>query len=262
MVESVLMQRMPNAIQLTDLTHDDLVRLYTYPVGPQAPYVRINFVTSIDGAASLEGRSGGLGTPADKRVFGILRDLADVVVVGAGTARAENYGAAHTDSHLRTRLYHHGTGGDPDGAPPRIAVVTAGAALDPRSRLFTDAGARPLIITTAAAPAARLRELADAGGEIVQAGETSVSPAGLLAALETLRLRRVLCEGGPALFGDLITAQAVDELCLTISPLLVGGNERRIAVSPNAMPTPMACRQLIFAEDGTILTRWTRAHTL
>ncbi|MFE6858355.1 pyrimidine reductase family protein [Nocardia sp. NPDC057668] len=256
------MQRMPNAIQLTDLTHDDLVRLYAYPVGPQAPYVRVNFVTSIDGAVSLEGRSGGLGTPADRQVFRVLRDLADVVVVGAGTARAENYGAAHTDSHLRTRLYHHGMGGDADGAAPRIAVVTARAALDPHSRLFTDTGARPLIITTAAAPADRTRELAEAGGEIVVAGESAVSAAGLLAALETLGLRRILCEGGPALFGDLITARAVDELCLTVSPLLVAGNERRIAVSPNAMPTPMTCRQLIFAEDGTILTQWTRAHTL
>nr|WP_067704090.1 pyrimidine reductase family protein [Nocardia jejuensis] len=255
------MQRMPNAIQLTDLSPDELVGLYAYPAGPAAPYIRVNFVTSIDGAVSVDGRSGGLGTPADKRVFGLLRSLADVIVVGAGTARAENYGAAHTDSTLRTRLWHHGFGGDPDGAAPRVAVVTSSAALDPTSRLFTDTGARPIVITTSAAPAENKRALAEAGAQVIEAGEATVSADRLRDALAELRLRRVLCEGGPALFGDLITAGAVDELCLTVSPMLVAGTERRIAVSPNAMPTPMHCRHLVFAEDGTILTRWERSHT-
>ncbi|MFF2551329.1 pyrimidine reductase family protein [Nocardia sp. NPDC058058] len=256
------MQRMPNAIQLTELNFDDLLALYAYPAGPAEPWIRVNFVSSLDGAVSVDGRSGGLGTPADKKVFRILRDLADVVVVGAGTARAENYGAAHTDSRLRTRLHHHGFGGDPNGAPPRIAVVTATATLDPAGRLFTDTGARPIILTTAAAPEDRKRALRDAGGEVIEAGDTSVTATGLRDALERLHMRRVLCEGGPALFGDLIVAQAVDELCLTLSPMLVAGTERRISMSPNAMPTPMTCRHLIFDEDGTILTRWTRTHTL
>ncbi|WP_067564489.1 pyrimidine reductase family protein [Nocardia acidivorans] len=256
------MQRMPNAIQLTELTHDDLLALYAYPAGPAEPWIRVNFVSSIDGAVSVDGRSGGLGTPADKKVFRILRDLADVVVVGAGTARAENYGAAHTDSQLRMRLHHHGFGGDPTGAPPRIAVVTATATLDPGGRLFTDTGARPIVITTADAPRDRKDALAAAGGLVIEAGETSVTAGGLRAALEDLGMRRVLCEGGPALFGDLIVAQAVDELCLTLSPMLVAGTERRIAVSPNAMATPMTCRHLLFDGDGTILTRWVRPHTL
>lgn len=256
------MQRMPNATQLTELTRDDLVGMYAYPLELSGPFIRVNFVTSIDGAVSVDGRSGGLGTPADRQVFRILRDLADVVVVGAGTARSENYGAAHTDSHTRTRLYHHGFGGNIDGAAPRIAVVSGSANLDPASRLFTDTGARPIILTTAAAPAERKRALTDAGGEVVEAGDSGVTAAGLCAALERLGLRRVLCEGGPALFGDLIAARAVDELCLTVSPMLVGGTAGRIAVSPNAMPTPMTCRHLIFDEDGTILTRWTRPHTL
>lgn len=255
------MQRMPIATQLTDLTHDDLVRLYAYPATLTAPWIRVNFVTSIDGAVSIDGRSGGLGTPADKTVFRLLRDLADVVLVGAGTARAENYGAAHTDQRLRTRLYHHGFGGDPDGAAPRIAVVTGSATLDPTSRLFTDTGARPIIITTADAPAERKRLLTEAGGEIVEAGESSCTVTAIRDALAERGLPRVLCEGGPALFGELLTAHAVDELCLTTSPLLVGGTERRIAVSPNATATPMNCRHLLVGGDGTVLTRWERAHT-
>lgn len=254
------MQRIPNVTQLADLGDDQLVGMYAYPARLERPWIRVNFVTSIDGAATLDGRSGGLATPADKKVFHLLRDLADVVLVGAGTARAENYGAAHTNDHLRIRLHHHGFGGHPDGAPPRIAVVTASAALDPTSRLFTDSGAHPLILTTADAPEARKKVLIEAGAEVIEAGETTCTGSGIRAVLEERGLRRVLCEGGPSLFGDLIEAEAVDDLCLTVAPLLVGGTGRRIALSPNAMPTPMSCRHMLLADDGTALTRWERCH--
>ncbi|APA99868.1 pyrimidine reductase family protein [Nocardia seriolae] len=255
------MQHVPNAIQLTDLTRDDLVELYAYPVEPKVPYVRFNFVTSIDGAVSVDGRSGGLGTPADKKVFALLRDLSDVVLVGAGTARAEHYGAAHTDSELRRRLCREGCGGDADGTPPRIAVVTARAALDPGSKLFTDRGARPLVLTTAAASGENKKRLADAGAEVIEVGENRCAAAGIRTRLDALGLRRVLCEGGPSLFGEFLTAGAVDELCLTVSPQLVGGSAGRIAVSPMAAPSPMRPRHLLLDTDGTILTRWERAHT-
>lgn len=255
------MQRAPNAIQFTALTKDDLVRLYAYPARLESPWIRVNFVSSIDGAVTVDGRSGALGTTADHDVFMILRDLADVVLVGAGTVRAENYAGARTDTHRRTRLYQHGLGGAPDGAPPPVAVVSASAALDPTCRLFTDTQRAPLVFTTAAAPAERKRLLAEAGAEVIEAGDTMVTGADLRAALAARGLLRVLCEGGPSLFGELISAGAADELCLTLSPLLVGGTARRIAVSPNALPTPMALRQVLVDDDGTLLTRWERAAT-
>ncbi|QIS21178.1 pyrimidine reductase family protein [Nocardia terpenica] len=255
------MQRVPNAIQFTTLTGDDLVRLYTYPSWLESPWIRVNFICSIDGAATLDGRSGALGGSADQQVFAILRDLADVIVVGAGTVREENYGGARTDAHRRIRLFHHGLGGAQDGAPPPIAVVTASAALDPTGRLFTDTTRPPLILTTADAPGDRKRALADAGAEVIEAGETTVTAAGIRDALSARGLLRVLCEGGPSLFGELISAGAADELCLTVSPLLVGGTARRIAVSPIDMPTPMALRHALLDDDGTVLTRWERAHT-
>ncbi len=255
------MQRVPNAIQFTQLGADDLVQLYAYPARLESPWIRVNFISSIDGAMTLDGRSGALGGPADKTVFRILRDLADVVLVGAGTVRAENYGGARTDSFRRIRLYHHGLGGAQDGAAPPIAVVTASAALDPAARLFTDTTRPPIIVTTAAAPADRKRALADTGAEVIEAGETSVTAAGINAVLAERGLLRVLCEGGPSLFGDLIVAGAVDELCLTVSPLLIGGTAGRIAVSPNALPTPMSLRHALLDDDGSVLTRWERAHT-
>lgn len=261
------MQRVPDAIQFTSLSSDgggeitDLVQLYTYPAVLDAPWIRANFVASIDGAATVDNRSGALGRPADATVYAILRDLADVILVGAGTVRAENYGGARTDSRRRMRLHHHGLGGAVDGAPPPIAVVTAGAALDPHCRLFTDTVRPPLILTTAVADPDHKRLLAGTGAEVIEAGQSTVTGADIHRVLGERGLLRVLCEGGPSLFGELVGAGAVDEMCLTVSPMLVGGPAGRIAVSPNTLPTPMHLRHALLDNDGTMLTRWERSRT-
>jgi riboflavin biosynthesis pyrimidine reductase len=111
---------------------------YAYP-DASAPWVRVNFVASADGAVSVEGRSRPLGSPADRRVFGLLRELADVVLVGAGTVRVEDYRGARRPTRGRT-------------TPPPIAVVTGSAELDPGSRLFTDTAVAPIVLTRACAP--------------------------------------------------------------------------------------------------------------
>ncbi|MEU8898152.1 pyrimidine reductase family protein [Nocardia sp. NPDC048505] len=253
------MQRLPNAIQLTELDADGLAELYAYPTDLDTPWVRANFVASIDGAATAGDLSHGLGTPADKQVFLLLRDLADVILVGAGTVRAENYGGARTDAQRRRGLHERALGGHPDGTPPRVAVVTASAALEPGCRLLTDTQVPPLILTTATAPADRKQALTDAGAEVVEVGGVAITPKALLAALGERGMHRVLCEGGPHLFGELLEAGAVDELCLTTAPLLTGGTARRIALSAHEFQTTMRRAQVLLDDDGTILTRWVRA---
>ncbi|MEU2252150.1 pyrimidine reductase family protein [Nocardia xishanensis] len=252
------MQRIHNAIQLTEMSRDDLAELYAYPLQLDAPWVRANFVASIDGAATSDDVTAGLGTPADKTVFMLLRELADVVLVGAGTVRTENYGGARTSATRRRALYDRGLGGHRDGAPPPIAVVTASAALEPGCRLFTDTAVPPLIITTSTAPADRKQALAEAGGVVIEAGGVAVTPKGLLAALAERGLTRVLCEGGPHLFGELLEADAIDELCLTTAPVLVGGTARRISLSAHEFRMPMERRHILLDKDGTVLTRWAR----
>ncbi|MGW4369121.1 pyrimidine reductase family protein [Nocardia takedensis] len=252
------MQRIHNAIQLTELSADDLAQLYAYPSSLDRPWVRANFVSSIDGAATSGDLSGGLGTQADRTVFMLLRDLADVVLVGAGTVRAENYGGARGAAGLRRALHQRGAGGHPDGSPPPIAVVTSSAGLDPDSRLFHDTAVPPLIITTAIAPADRKRRLAEAGGEVIEAGGVAVTPKALLSTLAERGLHRVLCEGGPSLFGELLAADSVDELCLTTAPVLVGGSARRISLSAHEFGRPMDRRHVLLDADGTVLTRWVR----
>ncbi|WP_219415425.1 pyrimidine reductase family protein [Pseudonocardia nigra] len=217
---------------------------YAYPDGLTAPWVRVNFVASVDGAVSVDGRSGGLGSPADHRVFVLLRELADVVLVGAGTVRAEDYRGARRPTRGRD-------------LPPAIAVVTGSADLDPGSRLFTDTAVPPIVLTLDSAPAQRRERIAEAGGEVVVLER--LTPDLVLGELARRGLHRVLCEGGPTLLGELVAADAVDELCLTVTPLLTGGTAGRIAVGPEGThPRPL---QLVGAlhEEGTLVLRYRRA---
>ncbi|GAA5055281.1 pyrimidine reductase family protein [Nocardia callitridis] len=252
------MQSIHNAIHLTELNPEDLAALYGYPVELEAPYVRANFVSSIDGAATSGNVTEGLGTPADKAVFMMLRELAEVILVGAGTVRQENYAGARTDPRRRKNFHELGYGGHAEGTPPRIAVVSAGASLTPGSRLFTDTEVPPLILTTTSAPEDRKQQLADAGADVVEAGDAAVTPRSMLRELGARGLLRVLCEGGPHLFGELLHADLVDELCLTTAPLLVGGTARRISLSAQEFRSPMSRQHVLLDDDGTLLTRWTR----
>ena len=223
-----------------DLDDAALAAHYAWPDTPRAaPYVRVNFVASLDGAVTVDGRSGGLGNTADKTVFHLLRELAEVVLVGAGTARTEKYNGVQRNTRGRD-------------TPPPVAVVTGTADLDPASRLFTDTVAPPLILTVESAPADRRAALTGAGGEVVVLPR--LTPDVLLAELGRRGLDRVLCEGGPSLLGALQAADAVDELCLTVSPLLVGGESGRIAHGPTGVPPRrMALVGALHADDALLL---------
>jgi len=223
----------------TDLDNAALAAHYAWPEARAVPYVRVNFVASLDGAVSVDGRSGGLGNAADKTVFHLLRELAEVVLVGAGTVRTEKYNGVQRNTRGRD-------------TPPPVAVVTGTADLDPASRLFTDTVVPPLILTLESAPAGRRAALADAGGEVVVLPR--LTPDLLLAELGRRGLDRVLCEGGPSLLGALQAADAVDELCLTVAPLLVGGESGRIAHGPAGVPPRrMALVGALHADDALLL---------
>jgi riboflavin biosynthesis pyrimidine reductase len=208
--------------------------------GPEGrPWVLANMVSSADGSATLEGRSGGLSTPADRELFHHLRALADVVLVGASTVRAEGYGPARGE---------HG---------PPIAVVTGSLALDWDSRFFTEARARPLVVTSAAADPSRLeraREVAD----VVLAGDLRVELARAVAELGRRGHRVVLCEGGPSLLAETAGAGVLDELCLTLAPVLAGGVSPRILTGP--LPDAVDLRLASVLEDeGALFLRYLRA---
>lgn len=230
--------------------------LYAYPPRPRRPWIRANFVSSIDGAVTADGVSAGLGTAADKRVFTILRELADAVLVGAGTVRAENYGGAKLGPQARAHRTSKGM-----SANPVIVVVTASADIDPRSRIFTDTAVVPVVITSSSAPQEARRAISATGADLVEVSGDTVSTESIVAALDTRGLHRVLCEGGPGLFGQLIADDAVDDLCLTTSPILMAGDAGRISRSASASIRAMTRAHVLADEDGTLLTRWVKHHT-
>lgn len=232
-----------------DLSDGELASLYAYPHGHR-PWVRTNCVVSLDGATSVAGRSGPLSGTADKRVFRLLRALSDVILVGAGTVRAEGYGDTHIDIGSHAALRREQQLSD---VPP-IAVVTRFCDLDRSLPLFTRNVVPPLVMTSNAAPAQHRSALEAAGAEVVVVGERHVSLAQVLDELAHRGLRRVLCEGGPQLLTGLLAADAVDECCLTIAPMLVGGDvAARSDGGTVHAPATMAMASMLLSYDSLLL---------
>lgn len=238
----------------------ELTRLYGYPESDEPRlWVRANFISSIDGAATVAGTSGGLAGPGDRTVFTLLRALADVIVVGAGTVRAENYGGAHLNVAERQRRRDRG-----QSEVPRLAIVTRSGRLDRDLRVFTETELPPLVLTCAAAADDTRRRLAGhaevldcSGGDPAQ-----VDHATALAALTARSQLRVLTEGGPTLLGSFIESDLLDELCLTMAPYLVGGRAARITTGDGELPTPMRCAHLLTDESGYIYGRYVKSTRL
>jgi riboflavin biosynthesis pyrimidine reductase len=216
-------------------------------------WVRANMVASADGAVTLDGRSGGLSGPADRTVFTVLRSLADVVLVGAGTARTERY------RPVRATQIWPALRADRAALPP-IAVVTASLDLTGCESLLAvpEGSTRTIVITTRAAPAERKAAIADVA-RLVEAGTDRVDLGAVLGELASLGYRRVLVEGGPVLLGQLIHAGLLDELCLTTSPTLAAGSAGRIVTSAERGSTPTTARlslEHVLTDDDFLLCRY------
>ena len=218
---------------MADLSPLDLVDAYA--AGP-GRLVRGGMVLSADGAAAHDGTSRTLSTPADRAAFRALRAVCDVVLVGAGTARAEAYGPLPLAGPLRAWREARGLPG-----VPALAVVSR--RLDLPAELVRAA----VVVTCASAPHEGLPD-------VVVAGRDEVDLAGALDQLADRGLAHVLCEGGPALLGDLVAADLLDELCATVTPLLAGHGPTLLA---RALPGPVPLTLLSLIEsDGSLLLRW------
>ena len=216
------------------------------------PTVRMNFVMSLDGAVTIEGRSGGLGDEHDRLAMQVLRTLADVVLVGAGTVRVVGYGGLQVDEADAAWRRAHGL-----ASQPRVAVVSSRLDLGPEHPFFARAVDRPIVVTHAAAPSDRRAALAEVA-DVFVCGDEAVDLEAMLAALAAAGLPQVLCEGGPHLFGALIEADLVGELCLSLSPTLVAGDAGRIARGAPEVARSMRLVHAIPAGD-LLLLRYARS---
>jgi riboflavin-specific deaminase-like protein len=233
------------------LGDDDL--LAAYATDPTVPWLRVNFVTTVDGAVSAaDGFSGGISDPADKRVFDLLRMTSDAVMVGAGTLRHEGYGPMRLGERAEDWRLAHGL---PEN--PLLVIVSRRLDLDPTLSMFTEAPVRPVIVTTASAPAERRAALA-AVAHVLARGDDEVELPGALDVLRDMGFGQVLSEGGPHLLGALTAADRVDEMCLTVSPTLVGPGPGRITAGAAAgIPRALKLRHILTADD-LLLLRYTR----
>lgn len=214
---------------------------------PERRWVRMNFVASLDGdVVDAQGRSGSLGGAGDHAVFHALRAHADVVLVGAGTARQERYGPHRPGSALAQRRAADGR-----PAPAAIALVSGKLDLDPAARVFAEAVTPTIVLTSAAAPADRRRALAEVA-RVVVAGDAHVDLAeGLRQLRDDHGLSGVLCEGGPTLAGAAFSAGLVDELCLTLAPALVGAGGPRVVERLTGRVALRLAR--VLEQDGELL---------
>lgn len=232
-----------------ELTYDDLVAIYAYP--PTLVWVRANFVSTLDGAVQGSGhKAGSLSSKADKRVLGLLRSLADVVVVGANTARVEEYKPVKSTD--RRTLVRKRLGLSP---APAMAVISRSLHID--DSLLEGGEGPTLVITCESSPTDR-RELVSQRAPVILAGDRSVDFARAVDQLAEQGYRRILCEGGPTLLHDVVTSGRLDELCLTWTPVIASGDSLRLTAGAAVEP-PYALRlDQLLEEDGDLFARYVR----
>jgi riboflavin biosynthesis pyrimidine reductase len=232
-----------------ELSDEDLATLYAYP--HDRFWVRANFVSTVDGAVQgSDHKSGKLSSPTDQRVFATLRSLCDVILVGAGTTRAEGYQPVHA-SEVGNDV-RSGIGLAP---VPTLAVVSRSLDLD--QALIQGGDAPTIVITTEAAPPQRRRAI-ETIAPVIIAGDVDVDFADALDQLAGHGHRRVLCEGGPSTMRDLVASGRLDELCITISPLIVGGDRLRVTHGGALQPPEQLTLRHLLESDGELFARYTR----
>jgi riboflavin biosynthesis pyrimidine reductase len=222
--------------------------------GPDGrPWVLANMVSGLDGSTAIAGRVGALSSPADAELFRSMRAVADVVLVGAETVRREHYGPVRLPDHVRAERVA-------EGRPPvpTLAIVSRSLRFDLDAPTFAEAdpAAPTAVVTCAAADPDRLA-LTRTRVPVVVAGEERVDPSAALAAFAAGGASVVLCEGGPTLLGELVAAELLDELCLTIEPLM-GGDPLPVAVTPAEHHLVRFSLAHALTSDGTLFLRYER----
>ena len=237
------------------LTDEDIDRAYAWPDWPvPTAWLRANMVMTVDGAArSPNGLSADISSDADRRVFGRLRGLADVVLAGAGTVRAEGYRPARIKPDFAARRAEAG-----QMAAPAVALVSRSLDVDLTSALFTEPSTPTIVITSSSSDDARRAQVAEVA-DVIVAGDDRVDLHRAVAALNERGLHRIHAEGGPSLLADLAARGLLDELLITLSPVLAGGSYADGSSVPRILdgaaipesPRPLRLHHVL-EDDGTL----------
>ncbi len=215
---------------------------------PERPWVVANMVESVDGATAVAGRSSGLGGDDDLTVFRALRGVADVILVGAGTVRAEDYGPVRLPEAIVDRRLAQGR-----PPVPRLAVVSGRLDLDPDARIFSG---YPIVITGEGSDEAR-RAALETVAEIIVTPGSKVDLGFALGLLRARGVEVVLTEGGPSIIGQLVAADLLDELCVTVASVVAGGDSSRLVAGVGPFDPPVEMRLArVLVGDGDLFCRY------
>ncbi len=240
--ETVTVEQMLASLHPVDRAHAD------------RPYVIGTFVTSVDGRATLDGRSGGLGDEADREIFRGLRATVDAILVGTGTLRTEKYGRAGRSQELRAERARRGLEQE-----PTIMILSRSLDLPTDIPLLQDEQSRVRLYTPSDAPAPRVGAQMEVtrlgGGEGEGEGELA---AALRIARQEHGIRAIDCEGGPTLFGALLALDAVDELFLTLAPTWAGSREQPLSAERPIVPTRNLELVAGYQHDSRLYLRYAR----
>jgi len=217
------------------------------------PWLMINMIETVDGVTEVEGVSGPLGSPGDKDIFGTIRTLPDIILVGSNTAVAEQYNPPSTSVSTKARRLTNGV-----WPVARIALVSAQLDFDLTLPMFNRPSQRPIVVTTTNADAKKMGPIAEIA-DLIQCGVDSVDLTQALREMADLGVQRVLSEGGPSLNGALLAAGLVDEVFITIAPLLGGGQARGIARGDIVSQIEELELQHVLTEDHFLFLRYTKA---
>lgn len=246
----------PAVRQLHPELHDNVDPATIYgvdprPEHPDRPWLLLDMVSSVDGGTAVGPVSRPLSSPADQQVFAVLRGLADVILVGAGTVRAERYGPPKTPPEVQEERVLRG-----QSPHPRIAIVSLSLDLSLDAPLFVESDPAPLVITAPSASQARRTEVANRADLLLAGQGGGVDLAAALKSLHELGARVVVCEGGPTLNGALLDAGLVDEVCVTIAPALAGGDSKRMVASATESVRELEL-QRVLEHEGALFLRYT-----
>jgi riboflavin biosynthesis pyrimidine reductase len=217
-----------------------------------ACWVMANMVGGLDGSAAIGGRVADLSTAPDAALFVAMRALADVVLVGAETLRREGYGGL---SLPEARVADRVAAGKP--GEPAFAVVTKSLDLDWGAGVFADPQRRRSIVVTCETADPGRMERARQVADVIVAGRDRVDPVEAMVRLSERGHHVVLCEGGPNWLGELVATDQLDELCLTVSPLM-GGDPLPVSVSPPGGALVHWSLRHVLAEGDTLFLRYER----
>jgi riboflavin-specific deaminase-like protein len=223
--------------------------LYALEPPADRPYVLVNFVASVDGHATIGGRSEGLGDDADTAIFHTLREHVDAVLAGTGTLRAEHYGRMLGKAERRERRVASGR------SPEPLAVAISRSGVIPTDiPLFDEPEARVIVFGPAGT---------DLSGKAADITLVELDPGELTLTTAMRHLRTelgvgtLLCEGGPTLFGSMLHENLVDELFLTLAAKLVGGGHGPAVTEGPELPEPRPLRPVWLLEhEGSLYLRY------